>query len=134
MSLKVLSDSDIFSVLSVLTREGRDSSFLLEGGVRVFERSRLFEVLNDVAFKVEDDPAPERGPEQSHGSRSTHREQEPEPEGRDLRGREAVVAAGDDDGDAVRRQAVRKHLEAKRDHSRQLAAARVRSRRSKSRR
>lgn len=92
MSLKVLSESDILAVMSVLTREGEESSFLLNDVVRVFERSRLFEVLNDVAFRVEDD-----------GSRSQNREREPEPEAGELRGREAAMAAESDDRDVVGR-------------------------------
>lgn len=92
MSLKVLSESDILAVMSVLTREGEESSFLLNDVVRVFERSRLFEVLNDVAFRVEDD-----------GSRSQNREREPEPEAGELRGGQAAVAAEGDDRVTQRR-------------------------------
>lgn len=99
MSLKVLSESDILRVLSVLTREGRGSTLQIQlGGIdsgfeTVYERDRLFEVLNDVAFNVNDDD----------GSRGQNREQEPQPEGRDLRGGETAMAARYDDGVRGRR-------------------------------
>lgn len=100
-SWKVISESDILSVLSVLTREGQDSSWQIPTGdvgsafERVFERSRLFEVLNDVAFRVE-------GPDDD-GSRGQNREREPEPEAGELRGGQAAVAAEGDDRVTQRR-------------------------------
>lgn len=128
MTVKVLSDADILSCMSVLTREGGESSFLLEGHVRVFERSRLFEVLNDVAFRVEVAGAAEPPPEQADGSRSQNREREPEPEAGELRGREAALAAEDDDGESWRRQIVQRVFAQRRTDAAQKRQARARSR------
>lgn len=92
MSVKVIAESDVLSCMSVLTREGEDSSFLLSDGVRVFERSRFMEVLNDISFRV--DEHPDGGREDTFDGRgSENRQREPEPR----RGPQAEVAAEADD-------------------------------------
>lgn len=100
MSEKVIAERDILSVLSLLTRERGATSWIDKFGERVYERSRLFEVLNDTAFRVDDEEVPDI----ADGSGRQDREQESEPEARELRGRQAAVAPGHDDGVVVGRK------------------------------
>lgn len=133
MSLKVVAERDILSVMSVLTREAGESSFLIDSGVRVYERSRLFEVLNDVAFRVEDDPAPERGPEQDDGRGSEDREREPQSEAGQLRGGKAAVAAEGDDRVPRGRTSIQREFSTRRQARRAVADAKSSRRRRKGR-
>lgn len=127
MQVKVISDSDILQILSVLSRD-RAASWLDSWSVRVYDRDLLLERLNDVAFdeelKAEPEPTPEWAREQDHGRGRQHHEQEH----RQGRQPAAEVASSDNARDGVARTRVQKYFLRRKAEAQQKAQARRKAR------